>query len=96
MRLESKRNLDKAKSMLKQGYSLSKATREVGVGWKTYCKYEDYILSNPEVPRPRRRLHVHVGSLKFDRTVDVILRRISRYVAEKLIMKKVWDCVHRG
>ena len=88
MRPETRRKLDRVKSLLKRGYSLSKAIREVRVGWKTYHKYEDYILSDPEVPRPKRKLHVHVGPLKFDRTIDVILRQVSRYVAKKLITKK--------
>ena len=51
-------------------------------------KYEDYILSDPKVLRPKRKLHAHADPLKFDRTIDVVLRQVSRYVAEKLIMKK--------
>ena len=43
MRPETRRKLDRVKSLLKRGYSLSKAIREVRVGWKTYYKYEDCV-----------------------------------------------------
>ena len=33
MRSETRRKLDGVKSMLKHGYSLNKAIKEVGVGW---------------------------------------------------------------
>ena len=46
----------KKKELLKKGYPLKEAIREAGVGWKTYYQYEIYVLSDPDVPLPKKRL----------------------------------------
>ena len=52
----TKFKLERLKELLKKGYPLKEAIREAGVGWKTYYQYEIYILSDPDVPLPKKRL----------------------------------------
>jgi len=88
MRDETRWKLDRVKELLKQGYSLRRALREVKLGWKTYYQCEDYVLEDQEVPKPRRQQCVRVGPLRFDRSADIVLRGAARYMAERLVMRK--------
>ena len=88
MRKKTKRKLDKVKELLKCGYTLRKAIKEVRVGWKTYYKYEDYVLNDPNVPRPKRIERVRVGPFYVDRVVVRVLRDVAKEVAMKSIVRK--------
>jgi len=88
MRPETRREHEMVKNLLKHGYSLSKAIREVDVSWKTYYKYEDYILSNPEVLRPKRKLYVHIGPFLVDKGTDFILREVPKRIALRMAIRK--------
>lgn len=84
----SREKLDRVKELLKQGYSLRRALRDARLGWKTYHEYEEYILADPEVPRPKKIDYVKVGPVKIDYATYTILRELSRDVAERLVMRR--------
>lgn len=88
MREKTRRKLDKVKELLKRGYTLRKAIKEVKIGWKTYYKYENYVLNDPSVPRPKRKFYVHVGPFLVDKGTDTVLRQVARDIAIKMIISK--------
>lgn len=92
LNLETEIKLDNLKELLKKGYSLRDAIRKVGVGWKTYYQYKIYVLIDPEVPLPKKRMKRLIERWfphKIDaRTLFILLWSISRYTAKELLIRK--------
>ena len=88
MREETRRKLERVRELLKRGYAVRRALGEVGLGWKSYYKYEDYIYSDGTVPPPRRLPTIRFGPYKISRETYRILRDIAEHEAQYLVMRK--------
>ncbi|MHA1711790.1 MAG: hypothetical protein ACTSUS_07005 [Candidatus Freyarchaeota archaeon] len=89
MREETKVKIETVKKLLKQNYSLRKALREAKLGWKTYYKYENYVLADKNVPRPRRVTIVNVGGpYRIEKSMLDILKGIAKHTSKKILAKK--------
>lgn len=89
MEEETKRKLEAVEELLRRGYSLRKAIKEARLGCKSYYKYEDYMLSDKSVPRPRKVLAVNVrGQYRVDKIVVDTLRDLAKHVCKKALIRK--------
>ena len=86
---ETRRKLELVKKLLKEGYSLRKALRKAGLGCKSYYKYEDYVLADESVPKPKKVTIVNVGGpYKVPKILLDTLRETAKHVAKKVLIKK--------
>jgi len=97
MREETRRKLERVKDLLKRGYTIREALGEVGLGWKSYYKYEEYIYSDKTVPPPKRRFPtIKFGPYVIDCATSSILRDIAKREAQIILMRKCRRLVKPG
>ena len=97
MREETRRKLERVKDLLKRGYTIRGALGKVGLGWKSYYKYEEYIYSDKTVPPPKRRFPtIKFGPYVIEGATSRILRDIAKHEVQKIVMRKLMRPVKPG
>ena len=77
--------------LLKKGFSVRKALKNAGLGWKNYYKYAPIIYMDPELPIPLPKGFIRDYSiLRIDLDqLRIALNEVAKYVALDVVRKQL-------